>query len=382
MYKLQTVTKKDLQEASKIACRRNFEEERKQRIFNPRIRLIGVDRNALDEQVDEKTLRKQQENELHHNYDKELERRNIKLNDQLNDLANERFQLQCEINEFRNQYQRKEHSREFDLNDPNYVRNSLPARISDTDSRLSLSGAQIFMGEDLVSIERKRQQQLQQKAWIKQQIQEREQARVDFEKANRLLEAAMNRRDARIKEIDDADRQLRRQIKHNTAQYNIAMAREQQAKRMQKKQEDEEDNLAEIINNITSDMLTEDKDTGATSQFGVGRKNVAQYRGMTDDEIKEIRNEQLQQINEMQQQKLQVAEKDKQFDEILMSRINDATNNERENNRIRRELDQQRINDNKDLSKEQRDQQMHLNNVVYANEPTEEYFKQFNTTTR
>ena len=63
--------------------------------------------------------------------------------------------------EFRKEYQRPEDRREFDINDPDFKRKSVPARVSDDDPRLTMSGMQKFDGEDLEYERRKKLQQKQ-----------------------------------------------------------------------------------------------------------------------------------------------------------------------------------------------------------------------------
>lgn len=47
-----------------------------------------------------------------------------------------------EINTFRQIHQRPEDRRDFDLYDPNQLRNSLPARVADNDPRIGPASAQ------------------------------------------------------------------------------------------------------------------------------------------------------------------------------------------------------------------------------------------------
>ena len=49
MYKLDLPV--DYKEAAAIERRRNLEEQRKSRIFNAKTRIIGIDQQALDQQV-------------------------------------------------------------------------------------------------------------------------------------------------------------------------------------------------------------------------------------------------------------------------------------------------------------------------------------------
>lgn len=63
--------------------------------------------------------------------------------------------------EFRKENQRIEDRREFDINDPDSKLKGKPARVSDDDPRLTVSGLQAFDGEDLEYERRKKLQQKQ-----------------------------------------------------------------------------------------------------------------------------------------------------------------------------------------------------------------------------
>lgn len=54
-----------------------------------------------------------------------------------------------------------EDRREYDINDPDFVHKGMPARVSDNDPRLTVSGMQRFDGEDLEYERRKKLQQKQ-----------------------------------------------------------------------------------------------------------------------------------------------------------------------------------------------------------------------------
>lgn len=58
-----------------------------------------------------------------------------------------------------------------------------------------------------------------------------------------------------------------------------------------------EDNMAEIHNTLTSDLLRESPDV-AQSNLGIGRKISSMYKGMTEEDRRKIRSEQLAQIEE------------------------------------------------------------------------------------
>lgn len=59
MYKLDLPI--DVKEKAAIERRRQLEKERQARIFNNKYRLIGVDKNALDQQVIDKKLMEEME---------------------------------------------------------------------------------------------------------------------------------------------------------------------------------------------------------------------------------------------------------------------------------------------------------------------------------
>ena len=60
MYKLDLPV--DYKEAAAIERRRNMEEQRKSRIFNAKTRIIGIDLQAVDQQVKDRKQMQQLEN--------------------------------------------------------------------------------------------------------------------------------------------------------------------------------------------------------------------------------------------------------------------------------------------------------------------------------
>ena len=72
-------------------------------------------------------------------------------------------ELSKSINHFRQEHQRPEDRREFDLYDPDGKKKDKPARVSDDDPRCGISSMQKFLGEDLNETARKKLQQEQQR---------------------------------------------------------------------------------------------------------------------------------------------------------------------------------------------------------------------------
>lgn len=64
-----------------------------------------------------------------------------------------------------------------------------------------------------------------------------------------------------------------------------------------KKRQEEYDNYAEMANAVSSDLLSENPDQ-AISQFGPHRVVPDRWKGMTEDQIRRIREEQQNQLEE------------------------------------------------------------------------------------
>lgn len=381
MINLSFATAKDLQEAAVIERRRKTEEERKQRIFNARTRIIGVDKQALNEQVDEKQRILQKQREIEINFAREQERQRIVALKKEQQLCLESQLIKKQIDDFRLKVQKPEYRRDYDLYDPLAKLKELPARISDTDPRLTVSSAQIFDGEDLTMRDRRRVQMEQQRAWLEQQIAERKLAEENRKKAEMIEYEATMARERRALELQEQERRAKNQLYAATVQYNRALASEQKHHTQIKKREEEEDNLAEQINHITSEMLTESTDAVA-STFGPHRIVPYTYRRMPAAVCKEIVDERERQCLELQQKRVNCQSVDQKweelaenFDKVMMAKESEvnAMNNAKLSGVIRL---------NKQLADEQKRNNEFIEKVVYTNPPTMAYFEQFNTTSR
>merc|ERR1712124_69974 len=107
----------DMRESAAIERRRIREQQRQSRIFNARVRTIGVDVQSLEEQVNERKWMEEQERRRHGAFAQDMVR-----NDKIALLLTKRQEsdikeLDKSVNEFR-QFQRPEDRREFDIYDP------------------------------------------------------------------------------------------------------------------------------------------------------------------------------------------------------------------------------------------------------------------------
>merc|ERR1711976_1145797 len=95
--------------------------------------------------------------------------------------------------------------REFDLYDPDYLKKDKPARVTDDDPRCGISSLQKFDGEDLNNKARTKFQNEQLREWSASQAREKEQAKLNQDRADRLYELKMKELDQRAMELQEAE---------------------------------------------------------------------------------------------------------------------------------------------------------------------------------
>ncbi|KPJ00679.1 PREDICTED: RIB43A-like with coiled-coils protein 2 [Papilio xuthus] len=380
MMKLQIANDRDRKEAQNRERRRQCELERRSRIFNARNRKIGVDVRFLERQVEEKRAERD-----------EQERKNLAFAQQMIKDSNlavvlearereERRRIGLEINEYRYRYQRPEDRREYDLNDPEVLKKQLPPRASD-DNPVGLSSAQKFEGEDLNYEERKKIMAEQKNAWLEQQVQERKAAEEERKKAEEAYMMAIKSRDARASELDQLERECRYRLGQANLRYNEALAAERKQIKQILKEQEEADNTAEMYNNLTSDMLTENPDV-AKSALGKNRAIGFMYKGMNQEELKKFYAAQKEQMAANKAKRDAADKMEAEWQALSKSIQREVARQDILDQRQRREMAKQLMEENQLLAMQQKEKEKYFKEVVYNNTPTDEYYSQFNTTTR
>ncbi|XP_033321550.2 RIB43A-like with coiled-coils protein 2 [Megalopta genalis] len=376
MLKFQTATKEDQKLAASIERRRQTDTERKQRIFNPRFRKIGIDKEFLDKQVEEKKQLRRLEQARESELDENLIRSSglaLLLEKQQEE---ERRKIHVEIEHFRRCYQRPEDRRDYDLYDPNSLKKSLPSGFGDGDS----SWAQKFRSEE-GSKERLRAQKEETRYWIEQQKGERVRIEREHREAEKAYQEAVISRDKRAAALDQMERECRRRLNEATARFNRALAEEQDHRRRCEALQEEEDKKAEIYNHVTGDFLTEAKEQ-AESTRGPQKPLASRYKGMSPEELRAIRDAQASQMLEIQKMKLEEKRMNEEWDQLMNSHAVAASTYHREMERKRAEINRKIAEENLQLAEEHRSHQEYLNKVLYKNGPTAEFFEQFNRDAR
>lgn len=379
MYKLEQPV--DLAEAAALQRRREAEQQRKSRVFDANVRTIGVDKEALDVQIHEKNIQKEIETRRQEAFDVELVQ-----NDQVLCLLDQRQQddirhLNQAIDQFRLQFQKKEDRREYDLYDPLALKKDLPPRLSDDDPRCSVSGLQQLMGEDLTETNRKREQQEQLREWSLQQQQEWAKTLEDKKFAESLYDKMRIELDKKAMDLQKMEEQVRREICMYTKEFNKAQAEESLERKKLQKQQQEEDNSVEITNNTEGDLLSENP-AQATSAFGPHRVVPDRWKGMTPEQLKQVIDVQQHQIQEKMRSKEEERRRQAEWDRKRVQEARAMVLLERQQKRQERELRKAQDHVNLQLAQAHKAQKNYLDQEVFSNTPTDQYFEQFNTTSR
>lgn len=379
MYKLDLPV--DMRESAAIERRKQRELERQSRIFNASVRTIGVDLHALEQQVQERHNREEQERRREAAYAADMTR-----NDKIVMLMEKRRENdlraldEC-VNKFRQEHQQPESRREFDIYDPEGKKKDKPARVSDDDPRCGISSMQKFLGEDLNDVERKKLQQAQLRAWSEQQASERALESAKCARVDHLHDLKSLELDQRAMQLERDEMDCRRNLNLATKEYNLALARERCANEDDAKRQAQEDNFTEISNQVFSDMLTENPSV-ATSAFGSHRVITDRWKGMSPAEVNDIRNTQHEQIEESKRIREEEEHNDKQWEDNRLAQAHTAIIMERQQERLRTELNKQQAEENLRLATSQKQRKEYMDKELYTNDPTSKFFTQFNTSSR
>ncbi|XP_035676470.1 RIB43A-like with coiled-coils protein 2 isoform X2 [Branchiostoma floridae] len=379
MYKLDLPV--DLKQAAAIERRRNMEKQRQSRIFNAKERIIGVDVQALEQQRKDREVREETEAARAEAFAADA----IK-NDKVVVMMEKRQEqdirnLNMAVNDFRKNFQVPETRREFDLNDPDGLKKDRPARLTDDDPRCGISGIQKLDGEDLNFTARKKYQQEQMREWTKAQIKERNAADMNQKHADLLYEMKARELDQRACELATAEEECRRQINMATKNFNLAQQREKDEQEAMKRQQQLDDNYTELSNHIYGDMLTENPAV-AQSAFGAHRVITDRWKGMSPEQLADVRNRQEQQRQEKERLEMEERLRNEEWDKQRVDADRAAVILERREERLKKELERQQAQENLRLGAEQKAHREFLDKEVYRNNITADFFSQFNTSSR
>ncbi|KAI8838642.1 RIB43A-domain-containing protein [Chytridium lagenaria] len=373
MYKVE-IAQDTLQQAA-ITRRQKLDEDRKNRIFNPKTRSLGIDVSALEEQIRLKNEMKMVEKQRDLAFDRSMKYTNDILTMMDEHVSRTRREHLSDMNQFRKEYQKPEQGRDFDLYDPKAQFKDRPARIADDDSRCGVSGMQKFEGEDLGVDGRARQQKEQIRIWTEQQIYEKEMRRHMEMEEERNYEAYESLVTEKVSALNQAVKKARSDQAKSDKEINERLA----ALKIQKEREDKlketEMNTREILNHMQGEFLTERPDVFNIK--GGHKVRVDLFKGITPDQKAAIL--QAQENQRLEAEYLHRLGKSGRESTEAKWALQEASNHraslllEREKERRQRELAIQIRKQNESKAVDDRQRQRYIDKA---------YFGQFNTTSR
>ncbi|XP_075434614.1 RIB43A-like with coiled-coils protein 1 isoform X2 [Ascaphus truei] len=379
MYKVDLLP--DLKDASAIERRRNREQQRQSRIFNAKVRTIGVDVATLERQVQERKTMEGVENARDEAFDADRQQY-----DKIAQMLEQRQQqvthgLNQAVQDFRDRQQQPGTRREFDLYDPQALKKDRPARVCDDDPRCGPASLQKFAGEDLNEKERRKMQADLTHKWLTQQTDARQRSEAQRKYADNLDDKKRVELDERAQNLNKLEEECKKAVNIATKNVNQAQALEASESRRLEKQQEQDNNFAEIYNHLTGDILTENPAT-AVSGFGPHRMIAYRWKGMTPEQLKAIREAQEQQRQEKQRVNEEERQQNAEWDRQRCLGAQAAMTLEQQEELFNKELRKRMDSYNQQLGREQRAHLEYLEKEVYTNNPTAHYHSQFNTTTR
>ena len=250
--------------------------DRAPHILDPRTRRIGLDIDTLNQQVEEKKVLAAREKARNDAFDHmTLQQQDLVLAAQARHDEQVR-QMNVERDQFRQNYQRPEQAREYDIWRKDYLKVQEPIRTGDYDPRLGISSGQVFQGEDLKRNERLAAQAAQRTEWYNEQMREKKmrQAREQSEDLRDQLYELETQ-----KQITEACRQQEEQkaaIRRQLADDNYRLMMEKKAREQADKEWDERYNDAQKRSTLRTRTIVEEM-----CPRSAGPQD---YRGMTIEE--------------------------------------------------------------------------------------------------
>uniref|UniRef100_A0A3B3H8I3 RIB43A domain with coiled-coils 2 n=2 Tax=Oryzias latipes TaxID=8090 RepID=A0A3B3H8I3_ORYLA len=205
--------------------RRHREAERRLRVFDDKLRTMGVDTEVLDAQVQEKKRQEGKAKQEQAAFDADVLHQSKAAAVLQNRQTKQKLALQKALETFRSQNQQPQTRREFDLNDPDSWK-----KTDQSDAQMILPG---LVGEDPTKSSREQRQKEQLREWLIQQQAEldasRSQQEEEEQRHNRSREETLNRAGEHL----HLQAERRKEAAVATQNYNLAMIEEKHRRKQQ-----------------------------------------------------------------------------------------------------------------------------------------------------
>ncbi|XP_070764229.1 RIB43A-like with coiled-coils protein 2 [Enoplosus armatus] len=337
--------------------RRDTQAERQERIFNDKVRTIGVDKEALDMQVKEKKQREEAEKEKQNASDADM-LYNSKVACLLHSRqVKEKCAMEKAIVNYRQQCQQPWSQQEFDLNDPDRCRNT------------DLGDAQMMppglVGEDPDSKSRRQRQREQLREWLTQQQSERAAERHQQRLEEQRYDQSREETDNIALQLQSLDMERRKAAAIATKEYNLAKIEE---KRHQEGKRNDKNNQ----------QLTGVRAEPTLGMVGVPGVWPSSDRRAPVESLQQIIQFQKHQMGEKKRMELKKKQDEEQHDRIRLDSARTALLMERQQARMNKELRRHLDSTNVKLAETHKQQKPDIERGCVD----DSFFSKFNTCSR
>ncbi|XP_028307849.1 RIB43A-like with coiled-coils protein 1 [Gouania willdenowi] len=352
--------------------RRSAEEARKTRIFNTHQRVMGVDVNALNQQVQERKLQESVEKQRDNAFDNLRNYNDKVLLLQETNEKEKQEAIHADLVQFWTTNQRKNDSINAHLNS----NPKGPYNLTIPESQLGPSSMHLFQGEGIGDEQKRREQMKANERDLHAQMDEDKRRHMANQHRDMLISKGLVKQDLQWAEQAAFEEDLRKEAHLTLDNYNQALAVDQTEKVKERQRREVRQNFAEQVHILTSDMMTE-----VAQREGRGGRPDS-YKGMNAEEVNRFNIEKAEQLRQRQRQQDGERFQDTLWDLHFMKLSRQAEEQEMREAELKREQRIQMDQYNSQLAMEQQARQEFLEKKLYTNKPTEDFFRQFNTSSR
>ncbi|RVE70522.1 hypothetical protein OJAV_G00065250 [Oryzias javanicus] len=362
-----------------VESRRSAEAARKARIFNTRLRVMGLDLDSLNQQVKEKQQHENIEKLQSEAFESLIKSQDEALLQQDLNEKEKRRGLQKDLSHYWATQQR------LDTQDGGWKNFQQGAfDITVPEAKLGPASMQKFQGEDVNWKQMRKEQVKMTERDLKGQMDENIRRREREKHRDMLENQEMLHQNQEQLHQDALEEEQRKAARIALYSFNQALAAERAESLKEQHRREERENFAEMWHTMTSDMLTECADAGERDVGGGKPPQILpdRWKGMRPEQLRSFQREREQQCQEKQRQSdaAKIEEAAWNLQQLTLSRKSEEQEiGQAEKMREQRiQLDRH----NMQLTREQQAHQEYLNRKLYTNKPTKDYFHQFNTGSR
>uniref|UniRef100_H3C256 RIB43A domain with coiled-coils 2 n=1 Tax=Tetraodon nigroviridis TaxID=99883 RepID=H3C256_TETNG len=343
----------------RLRRRQRAEAERRERVFNDKVRTIGIDKEALDVQIIEKKKAEDAAEKEQKAHDAETLQTSRVLTLLHRRQEKEKRAMEKAVVSYRHECQRP---RERDLGDPEpgHGPTVLPG----------------LTGEDLQCETRRQKQKDQLRRWLTQQQAQRTAQRRQQELEDQLHDLRRAEMDNKALELQSVEVRTRAAAAVATKEHNLAAtaapagraanppAPSANAKMEEKRQQRRTEGLAEA------------------SPSRVGVPGLREERSASPERLQQVLQFQKRQVEEKQRREVEVRREEERHDRLRLDSARAALLLERQQARLSQQLRRRLDRTNVQLAQEQRQQSVNRRSAVERGSVEDGFFSQFNTCSR